>query len=402
MTEKRSSSPRWGATTKLVVALTFVAVAAGFLIRFQGIIGPLLLAFMVAYLFQPIANFVQRKLRLSWRLAVGLIYLFLILLFLSLLTLGGLGLVQQVQSLIAFVQDSLTSLPGLLQQFSGRNYQIGPFQFDFSHIDLNSFSQQLLGLIQPLLGRTGLIIGTIAGGAAQFVGWAFFILLASYFFLSESGGLRRQILQFDVPGYSEDIQRLTRELGHIWNAFLRGQLIIFFFTFLAYTVVMGILGVPYAIGVALLAGLSKFLPYVGSFVVWTTLALVSYFDPVTPFGLSHLTFAVIAVVIGMLIDQTFDNFISPRIFAEALHVHPGMVLIAAILAANLMGLLGVVVAAPTLATVTLFWRYTMRKMLDLEPWPEGETHPPAVPASPLFSHLLSLWQKLRGRLSKTT
>ncbi len=401
-TVNQVSSPRWGATTKLVVALTFVAIVAGLLIRFQGILGPLLMAFMVAYLFQPAANFVHLRLHLSWRLAVALIYLLTILFLLGLLTLGGLGLIQQIQSLISFVQTSLTSLPALIEKFSGQAYQFGPFLFDFRHLDLTSLSQQALGLVQTLLGRTGQLLGTIASSAAQFLGWVFFILLASYFFLSESGGLRRRILQFDIPGYAEDFQRLGRELGHIWNAFLRGQVIIFLFTLLTYTVVMGILGVPYAIGIALLAGLSKFLPYVGSFVTWTTLALVSFFQSPTPFGLLPLSYTILVVALGILIDQTFDNYISPRIFAEALHVHPGMVLIAALLAANLMGLLGVVVAAPILATVTLLWRYTLRKMLDLDPWPESASHPPPVPASPIWIRLQGLWTKVSGFFKKST
>ncbi|MDP1780041.1 MAG: hypothetical protein Q8K73_07190, partial [Anaerolineales bacterium] len=60
-------------------------------------------------------------------------------------------------------------------------------------------------------------------------------------------------------------------------------------------------------------------------------------------------------------------------------VHPAAVLVAAIIAANLLGILGVVVAAPILATATLLWKYTMRKMLDLDPWPEAELHQPLPP-----------------------
>jgi len=58
-------------------------------------------------------------------------------------------------------------------------------------------------------------------------------------------------------------------------------------------------------------------------------------------------------------------------------VHPAAVLITALIAANLIGILGVVIAAPFLATISLLGRYIMRKMLDLDPWPSGE----AVPAS---------------------
>jgi hypothetical protein len=74
-----------------------------------------------------------------------------------------------------------------------------------------------------------------------------------------------------------------------------------------------------------------------------------------------------------------DTLITPRIMARTLKVHPAAVLVAALIAANLLGLLGVVIAAPFLATIMLLGRYVMRKMFDLEPWPPVETElPPSV------------------------
>ncbi len=392
-----SHSPPWGATTKLVVALTVVAIAAGLFIQFHSIIGPLLMAFVVAYLFHPVASFLQRVLHLSWPLAVGLIYLILLASLLGMLTLGGLGLVQQVASLVSVMQANLAALPVFIQNLSGQVYQFGPFQVDFRHLDMGQLSSQLLGVIQPLLGRTGTLLSSLASGAAQFLGLALFVLLLSYFMLAESGGLRRNIVGFDIPGYSEDSQRFSQELSRIWNAFLRGQIIVFLLTTVIYAFVFSIMGLRYAIGIALLAGLSKFLPYVGAFITWTTLALVAYFQPGSFFGLSPLSYMLVAVALGILIDQTFDNVVTPRIIAQALSVHPAAVLVAAIVAANLLGLLGVVVAAPMLATALLLWRYTVRKMLDLDPWPDSEIPQSSPSASRILTRIRRLWQARRGR-----
>lgn len=401
MTEHpKNSSPTWGATTKLVVALTIVGIAAGLFVQFHVIIGPLLMAFVLAYLLHPVADLLQKFLHISWQLTVGLIYLLLLLFLLGMLTLGGVGLVQQMENLISVVELNLASLPDVIQKLSGQIYQFGPFQFDFRHLDLNQLSNQLLGVVQPLVGRTGELISAIASSAAQFFGWALFVMLISYFVLSESGGLRGRIVWFDIPGYSEDIRRLGVELNRIWNAFLRGQIIVFFLTAVSYTIVLSILGVRYAVGIALLAGLSKFVPYVGAFITWTTLALIAYFQPGTIFGLTPFTYAIIAVALAVLIDQTFDNVVTPRIIAQALRVHPAGVLVAALIAANLLGLLGVVIAAPILATVMLLWRYTMHKMLDLDPWPDGENPPPIPSGSGIIAFIRKLWQNLRGRLTK--
>lgn len=391
------ASPYWGPTTKLVVALTVVAIVAGLFLKFHSIIGPLLMAFVFAYLLHPVAGLLQRVLHLSWAFTVAIIYLILLLFLLGTLTLGGLGLVQQIESLVSLVEANLSSLPDYIKSLSGQSYQFGPFLLDFRHLDMTQLSSQLLGMIQPLLGRTGTILASIASGAAQFLGWALFILLISYFVLVEAGGLGGRLLRFDVPGYSEDIQRLEHELRHIWNAFLRGQIIVFLLTVLTYTIVLSILGLRYALGIAMLAGLAKFLPYVGPFITWTTLAMVAYFQPSNMYGLDRTWYTVLAVVLALLIDQVFDNFVTPRIVAQALKVHPAAVLVAALVAANLLGLLGMVVAAPILATVALFWRYTMRKMLDLPPWPEPKTAPLPAPASRIIARLRRFWRDLRKR-----
>ena len=400
MNEPSPSSPHWGSTTKLVIALTVVAIAAGLFIQFHSIIGPLVMAFILAYLLYPVASFLQRGLHIVWPIAVAIIYLLMVILLLGLLTLGGVGLIQQAQNLVTVVQNNLTALPDLIQNLSGRVYQFGPFQFDFRTLDLTALSTQLLGMVNPLLGRTGTLLSTVASGAAQFLGWALFVLLISYFVLAESGGFRGRIVWLDIPGYAEDIHRLGYELSHIWNAFLRGQIIVFLMTAVTYTVVLTVFGVHYAIGIALLAGLAKFVPYVGPFITWTTLALITYFQPVRPLGLTPLTYTIIAVILALLIDQIFDNIISPRIFAQALRVHPAAVLVAAIVAANLLGLLGVVIAAPMLATVALLWRYTMRKMLDLDPWPEPQTQPLPPPGSRLIVQIRRFWQDLSKRFAK--
>ena len=106
------------------------------------------------------------------------------------------------------------------------------------------------------------------------------------------------------------------------------------------------------------------------------MALVSYFQVYKLFGLSPFYYSLLVLLIAIVIDQVFDNVVSPRILSDALKVHPAAVLVAAIIAANLFGLLGVVVAAPILATAALLWKYTMRKMLDLTPWPEEELRQP--------------------------
>jgi predicted PurR-regulated permease PerM len=391
--QKNVTSPRWGAMTKLVVALTFIAILAWIFSRFQSIIPPLLMAFILSYLFYPVASFLNRKLRFSWRLAVGSIYILVLILFLSLLTVGGLGLVQQIQSLIRLVQNSLVELPQLVTSVADWFQTRSPIRIDLKAFDLNALTDQLISVVQPLLGQTGQLLGTVASGAAQFFGWAAFILLVSFFVLSESGGLRGSIIRLNLPGYNEDISRLGRELGRIWNAFLRGQIIIFMLTVFVYFIMLSMLGIRYAIGLAFLAGLARFLPYIGPAINWVILILVAYFQPLKLFGMQPLAYTLLVVALALLVDQIFDNLVSPRIMADALKVHPAGVLVMALVAANLLGILGVVIAAPILATLQLIGQYVLRKMFDQEPWPETESETYAQPAKPLLALLSRIFRR---------
>lgn len=399
MEENTTTSPRWGSTTKLLAGLILVGILTFLIYRFASLIPPLLMIFIIAYLFHPLTALIANKLRISWKAAVNILYVFIFILLIGLLTVGGIGLVQQVQSLIDQVQAIVADLPNLLESLSGQVFRFGPFELDMTTLDLEAVTQQVLSFVQPLLGRTGTLVGTIAGGAAEGFGWMFFILTVSYFVMSESNGLRSNLIKIDIPGYSEDLHKLGNQLSRIWNAFLRGQIFIFLLSFVIYVFLLSVLGVRYALGLALMAGLAKFLPYIGPAITWVVMALVTFFQASKPFNLEDnpLLYMAIVVIITLVIDQIIDSLITPRIMAQTLKVHPAAVLITALVAANLLGILGVVIAAPSLASFTLLGRYTMRKMFDLDPFPESENHPPPPVGREWMARLRLLRQRLSAK-----
>ena len=400
--KNQTASPAWGSNTKLVVTMTIIVILGALVIRFHTILAPLMMAFVLAYLLHPIAAWIDRHTPFSWGLVINIIYLLFIVILLILLTWGGVGLVGQIQNLITSVQNYANQLPVFIASLSHKVIVLGPFKLDFSLIDWQTIGQQVLSYVQPALGKVGGLVGTLAGGAASTLGWTAFVVIVSYFFLLESGGLRAGILHFDFPGYTDDIHRLSNRLGHIWNAFLRGQAIIFVSKVIVYALLFTIYGVHYAIGVAFIAGFAGFLPYIGPAINWIVLGMVTYFQGSNPFGLGALAYTLIAIGIALLIDQVFDNLVAPRIMAQTLKVHPAFVLIAAIIAANLLGILGIIIAAPLLATLQLFGRYTVRKLTDGDLWPaEEENLPP--PQLPKFILKLQAWlQKRRARDAHTS
>ncbi len=395
--EQNGRSPRWGGTTKLVIAFTIVAIVASLVITFRALLGPLLLSSILVYLLYPIANFFSERLKIPWRLAVSLIYLVLILATVGLLTWGGISLVDQLQSLVRFLEKRIVDLPQMLNQFESQRYSIGPFQFQLGNTELNALGDQLLRMVQSLFSQIGTLLGSFASSAVTTFGWMMFLIVVSYFILAESGGASRRLFGLSIPGYEYDLQRMSMELGRIWNAFLRGQLVIIGLTILVYTALLGILGLRFFFGLAILAGLARFIPYVGPAIAWTTYGLVAFFQGTTLFGLSPLAYGILIIGIAIVVDNIMDNLVVPRLLANVLQVHPAAVMVAALVGATLLGIVGVVLAAPVLATAKLLMNYVTKKLFDQDPWEGIELESQPQPPSRIFLRLQSFWATLRER-----
>ncbi len=362
--------------TKMVIGLTMVAIVGALIIWFRRIIGPLILTFVLAYLLYPLVKRLSISVKISWRASVNLIYLTVVVVVVGLLTVAGLAVIQQIQSLLAFIQRFITDLPGLLNELSTQVYQIGPLTIDFGELlNFQSLTNEILSVVQSLLGQAGNLIRGIAGSAAGTLGWGLFVLMISYFLLSEASKFPGSLVRVDLPGYEYDIEQLGEKLRIVWNSFLRGQLIIILLVLLTYSILLNILGVRFAFGIAILAGLARFIPYLGPLTVLVVTALVSYFQVDNYFGLQPVYYMLLVIIAVVLTDQIFDNLVSPRIFGQTLNVHPAAILIAALVFTNLIGVIGLVLAAPVVATINLMSRYVFRKMFDLDPWQESESHP---------------------------
>lgn len=387
------ASPKWGQTMKLIVGLTFVAIVAGLLIYFRSLIGPVIVAFVISYLLHPVADRLSALTRLSWRGSVNIIYLLLLVILGASFTATGFAVVQQIQNLIQLIDRILVNLPETVANLSSQTYTFGPFVFDMAQLELGLVTERLLSYLQPMLGQVGSLVSTAATSVASTLGWLLFILIISYFMLADASRVPEKLPYIQIPGYDDDLRRMGVELKRSWNAFLRGQMILITLVIISYTILMAILGMRFGLAIAILAGLSRFVPYIGPLVAWTVTALVAFFQPVNYFGLDPWQFTLLVIGAAILLDLIFDNLISPRLFGNTLGIHPAAVLITAILAANLIGLIGLVLAAPAVATIKLIGRYITRKMLDLDPWPGGDEEKKQI-TIPLHSRALK-WLLVR-------
>jgi len=396
-TQESIKSPSWSTTTKLIFGLTMVAILAGIFIYYRSVVSLLILSFIITYLFRPVVIYLTEKTKMSWRLSTTLFFLLIIILLIGLLTGAGLAIAQQVTSLVRVLQEFVENLPELaydltvyLTQFGG----VGEF------INLNDLANRALEAIQPFLGQLGSIVGSIATGAAASIGRIFFVVFVAYFILAESQQVGKTPIE-QIPQYDYDVRRMSRQLSIVWDSFFRGQIIIFMMVFVVYSIVLSSLGVRNPIALAAMTGLAVFVPYVGIWVTASVLFVVTFFQPANYFGLLPWQYAAGVLAVALVINFSFDNYITPRFLGRTLDIHPAAVLVAALVMASLLGIVGIFLAAPVVATLKMLGMYIFRKMFDLDPWPdpEVELQPIEFPwyrwSRKLVEWLKTVWSRVR-------
>lgn len=377
-TEPRS--PQWSTTTKVfVAAFTFVLVGLA-VWRFQTLIAPLIIAAIIAYFLDPLIAWLERSTHLSRGAAIGLVYPLFALVVLALLVAAGVTMFNQALGLLGVVQEIIWSSPEYIDMWLSQPVEIGRWTVNPMelNVDLYQLIQQVVSAIQPLMSRSAQFIGVAATATVSWIGWAILVFVLSIYFAIDwprfQGLISAGIYQ---PGYRRDAERLMSEAGRIWHRYLRGQTTLALIVAIIFTVVLNLLGVRYAIVLGLLAGILDFIPYFGPITIVTLSTAVAVFQGSNWLGLSPIGFGVVVLLAGLTIQQIEGNWLNPRIMGGALGLHPLLVVVGAAMGYTLAGVLGMILAAPVLATLKLLGTYAWRKMFDLDPFPTAPPPPSA-------------------------
>ena len=259
-------------------------------------------------------------------------------------------------------------LPAEIAEISMKTYAIGPWEIDLSQLDLPTVAENLLASIQPIFGQVSTVIASLATIAIESIASIFFTFAVAYFIIIDYPRIQSAVRDIRLPKFQEDLHRLRMALATIWNAFLRGQLLVVTSTGLLTWILMVALGLNFALGLGVLGGLAKFVPILGPFTAGLVAALVALFQPANWYGLTPFGHAVLVVVCVIVLDQLIDYIIVPRIMGASLNLHPVFILLGLLIGASLAGVLGLLLSAPMMASLILLGRYIFRKMFDLSPW----------------------------------
>ncbi|GAB4279165.1 MAG: AI-2E family transporter [Candidatus Promineifilaceae bacterium] len=373
-------SPPWGRTTKVVVAITTLLVVALVARRFQTLIAQLVAAAILAYILNPIIAFISRRLKVSRGTAVLLVYFIVLIGLVGGIVALGVAAVEQVSNLINQVPLLIEETSAVISTWMARTdvIVIGPISFTPNTINWDAITNQLLNLVQPVVSQSGQFVTGLASATLRWTGYLLFIYVVSIYIANEIPKVGGYVGDFaQPPGYRKDAERLTKEFGRIWSAYLRGQVILGLVIFFVVWIGLSVLGVRNALALGLLSGLLEFIPVIGPLIGTVTAVIVAFFQQSNYLGLPGWQLALAVLILMIIIQQIENNVLVPKIVGQSLDLHPLVVMVGVFMGSSLAGILGAILAAPVFATLKLLGTYAWRKFFDLPPFPnEPEELPP--------------------------
>lgn len=364
---------RWSSTTKIIVIL-FVVILLGMIVyRFQNVIPPLVIALLLAFILDPIVSFLTNRLRLSRGLAAGLVMLVLVIAMMGMVA-TPVAAVPSIQQAVESMQEEATSVVNEIGSFLRQP----PIEIMGYTLDLSQFYDELSTLLRSFISSVAQgTLDVVLNIASGFL-WLIFILTITFYLLKDSDRIVAQMDRLPPQDYRQDFVRLRHEITEVWQAFLRGQLLLGIVIAIVVTVGCMALGVRYAPVLGLLAGLLEVIPSIGPTVASVPAILLALFQENTFLGMSNFWYAALVAGMYILIQQLENNLIVPRIMGRSLNLHPILVLVGVIVGGSLGGVLGMLLAAPTLATLKIIGRYVFCRIYDLDPFaaPDEDEPPP--------------------------
>lgn len=359
--------PHWPPQTKLIVSLLVLAFVIYLLFRFSAAIPPFILAIILATILSPGVNRIQEQLHLRRGFATLVAYLILLLVLVIVPVVVFPPLAAQLNLLNLDIQLVLEQLRLALSH---------EFHLFGLVIDGNSLVEQLAasfqGFIQPFIGQSLVFLVDVITSVA----WVVFILVISFYLVKDGPALRAWMERLPPPEYRQDFIRLRDEIGLIWGSFFRGQLLLAVVVAMIFTVGGFILGLPFALAMGILAGLMEFLPSVGH-VIWITIAsILAFFLGSTWLPLPNWIFMLLLVGLHTAFTQFDLNYLIPRIIGRRVHLPPLVVILGIVAGAVTAGVLGIPLAAPTIASARVIGRYIYANLFDLDPFPPQPVAPP--------------------------
>jgi predicted PurR-regulated permease PerM len=313
-------------------------LAAGFIVYLlRDVLVPFAMAFVLAYIFTPIVNRLERSLRLPRLIAILLLFLALAGPFVLLIVYQGPSLAQNVRNLAEKAPDHVARYIATI--FGGEQ-----IWFLGQTIDARSVAHGLILQTQDFLGTPH--------GMAE-IGWSFvkivvnavFTLAVLFYFLAGGEGLIRGALRMAPAERRERIQELILKIDALIGRYLRGlAVVVVFVATVVWLTFRFVFHIPYPLLLALIIALLELIPLFGPIVSGVLTFAVALTN-------GDLLFTVKVVIFYLALRFTVDQAVGPIVLGKAVTLSPVVVIFAFLAGGTLFGFLGLLFAVPAAAVL---------------------------------------------------
>lgn len=342
---------------------------------------PLIVAGLFFYFLVGIVDFLEKRLKGKRALAVATTLIGLVLIFTIVFSILGPVLAEQVTSLI----NAMPSIAKELQQqaFSVRDTLL---QNEFLSRFMAQNDEMFRNLTTNITSYLGDLFGNIASSFGQVVGFVTsavitivvipFMLL---YMLLDGKRLPDAIVKLLPSSYEKETRHILHDMHETVRSYVNAQLLVAFFVGITSLIGLWIVGVDYAILLALFMMVTNIIPYVGPFLGAVPAVIVAFIqDPIK---------VIWVIVVIIIVQQIESNVISPLIQGKSLKVHPLTIIIVLLVAGNLAGIIGMLIAVPFYAVAKTVVQNIVRiyKLREREHYlDKNETESPIItdPNSP--------------------
>ncbi len=314
---------------------------------------PIILAFIAYYLLNPIVDLLERwKIKRIWGIVIIILGISGLLVGVVLLTAPSIE--SQIKELFrnfpTYVQHFWTSVTEWMQDSF-----LGPYYDNAYNWVVTNFSD-IPGVIGSYIGNAFEGVRNVANTVTNLVLVIVTFPIILFFLLKDGDRFKEYCLRLLPPKFRKDVNQILSNMDAQVGSYIQGQIIVASCIGILLYIGYLIIGLDYAITLAIIAAVTSVVPYLGPTLSIIPAAIIAIVD--SPFMLLKLA------IVWAIVQFLEGNFISPNIMGKTMKIHPLTIIIVLLVAGNLFGIIGVILGIPGYAILKVLVTYFYQKFKD--------------------------------------
>ncbi len=342
----------------LLIVLYKILSAGGFIFDVLFII---FISIIMAYILNPLVSKIQngfKKKKIKRVFAIAIVYLSIIIMIAILFLTVGPKIVQEVNTFIQKLPNYVSEIYNLSQEFYQKNLE--SINKLANTLGIDSPEQTISNSFDVLKEYLTAGAVSLGNGLVNFFGRVFNLVLVpitTFYMLNDKDKFKDFAIKLIPWKRRDEVMCLFREVDDVIGSFIRGQLVVCVFIGIATAIALTIIGIDFSIIIGIFAGIFNIIPYLGPIIGLVPAVLLALIeDPIK----------IIWVIVAITAIQQFEtNFVSPKIVGDSVGIHPLAVMFGVMIGGSYFGIMGMLLAVPTIATSRILYRFVREKLKKL-------------------------------------